>query len=177
MFICCLLAYIVFSKKSVILISVCMPRLFPLDNFGLFIFEVKQFDHGVTLSCVWGSLITQLVKNLPIMWETCVQSQGREDPLEEEMAAHSSILAWRIPQTEVSGGLQCLGSQRVWHNWVTNTHILLNLWVCGFYQIWNIFSHSSSNRFSILLYPFGDSNFTVYTVWNYPPACTFSVNF
>ena len=49
--------------------------------------------------------------------ETWVQSLGREDPLEEKMAAHSRILAWRVPWTEEPGGLQSIGSQRVWHNW------------------------------------------------------------
>ena len=53
------------------------------------------------------------------MQETQVRSLGREDPLEEEMAAHSNILAWRIPQTEESGGLQFMGSQRVRHNGLT----------------------------------------------------------
>ena len=50
------------------------------------------------------------------MWKSWVQSLGREDPLEEEMAPHSSILAWRIPWTEEHGGLQSMGSQRVVHN-------------------------------------------------------------
>ena len=50
-----------------------------------------------------------MVKNLPAMQETQVQSLGREDPLEEEMATHSSILAWRIPWTEEPGGLQYIG--------------------------------------------------------------------
>ena len=59
----------------------------------------------------------QMVKNLPAMRETCVQSLGWEDPLEEGMATHSSILAWRIPWTEQPGGLQSMGSQRVGHNW------------------------------------------------------------
>ena len=63
------------------------------------------------------SLVTQMVENLPAMPETLVQSLGREDPLEEEMATHFSILAWRIPWTEESKG-----SQRVGRNWVTNTH-------------------------------------------------------
>ena len=45
----------------------------------------------------WASLVTQMIKNPPAMWETCVQSLGWEDPLEEGMATHSSILAWRIP--------------------------------------------------------------------------------
>ena len=54
---------------------------------------------------------TQVVKNLPVMQEMWVRSLGREDPLEKEMAAHSSILAWRIPWTEEPGGLQSMGSQ------------------------------------------------------------------
>ena len=70
--------------------------------------------------CV-ASLVAQLVKNLPVMWETWVQSLGWEDPLEKEMAAHSSILAWRIPWTEEPGGLQSMGSQRVGHDWATKT--------------------------------------------------------
>ena len=55
------------------------------------------------------------------MRETRVQSLGGEGPLEKEMATHSSILAWRILWTEEPGGLQSMGSQRVGHNWVTNT--------------------------------------------------------
>ena len=60
--------------------------------------------------------MAQLVKSLPAMWETWVQSLGREDPLQKEMATHSSILAWRIPRTEEPGGPQSMGSQRVGHN-------------------------------------------------------------
>ena len=56
--------------------------------------------------------MAQRVKNLPAMKETQVQSLGLEDPLEEEMATHSSILAWRIPWTEEPGGLWSMGSQR-----------------------------------------------------------------
>ena len=62
---------------------------------------------------IWASLVAQLVKNLPAMQETWVQSLGWEDPLEEGMAAHSSILAWKIPWTEEPGGLQPRGLQRV----------------------------------------------------------------
>ena len=54
------------------------------------------------------SLMAQMVKNLPVMQETWVQSLGQEDPLEEVMATHSSILAWRIPWTEEPGGLQSM---------------------------------------------------------------------
>ena len=58
----------------------------------------------------------------PAMQEIWVQSLGWEDPLEKEMATHSSILAWEIPWTEGSGGLQSMGSQRVGHDLVTNRH-------------------------------------------------------
>ena len=62
------------------------------------------------------------VKCLPTMWETRVQSLGREDALEKEMATHSSILAWKIPWTEECGRLQSMGLQRVGHNWATSLH-------------------------------------------------------
>jgi len=57
-----------------------------------------------------------MVKNLPSIQETWVQSLGQEAPLEKEIATHSSILAWRIPWTEEPGGLQSMGSQRVTHD-------------------------------------------------------------
>ena len=60
-----------------------------------------------------ASLVAQRVKRLPATWETWVRSLGWEDPLEKEMATHSSILAWRIPWMEEPGGLQSTGSQRV----------------------------------------------------------------
>ena len=63
-----------------------------------------------------ASLVAQTVKNLPAVQETCVQSLGREDPLEKGMATHSSTLAWRIPWTEEHGGLRSLGLQRVGHD-------------------------------------------------------------
>ena len=58
----------------------------------------------------------QMAKNLPAMPETWVQSLGKEDPLEKEMATHSSILAWRIPWTEKPGRPQSMGLQRVGHD-------------------------------------------------------------
>ena len=60
--------------------------------------------------------MAQRLKHLPAMQETWVQSLGHEDPLEKEMATHSSIDAWKIPRTEEPGGLQSMGSQRVEHN-------------------------------------------------------------
>ena len=56
--------------------------------------------------------MAQMVKNMPAMQETQVQSMGWEDPLEKGLTTHSSILAWRIPRTKESGGLQSMGSQR-----------------------------------------------------------------
>ena len=55
-----------------------------------------------------------MVKNLPAMQETQVQSLGREDPLEKGMATHSSMLAWRIPWTEEPGGIQTIGVKKSW---------------------------------------------------------------
>ena len=63
-----------------------------------------------------ASLVAQMVKHLPAMQETRVQSLGLEDPLEKEMATHSSILAWRIPWTEEPGRLQSMGLPRVGHD-------------------------------------------------------------
>ena len=60
-------------------------------------------------------LVAQMVKNLPVMKETRVQSLDWEVALEKKMATHSNILAWRIPWTEESGGLQSMGSQRIQH--------------------------------------------------------------
>ena len=62
------------------------------------------------------SLVAQTVKRLPTMQETWVRSLGGEDPLEKEIASHSSIHAWEIPWTEEPGRLQPVGSQRVGHN-------------------------------------------------------------
>ena len=74
-----------------------------------------------------ASQVAQMVKNLPATQETWVWSLGGEDPLEKEMATHSSILAWRIPWTEEPGGLQSMGSQRVGLDWVTDTFTLTHI--------------------------------------------------
>ena len=66
---------------------------------------------GVTCPDFRGFLVAQTVKSLPTMQETWVRSLGWEDPLEKEMAAHFSILAWKIPWTEEPGRLQSVGSQ------------------------------------------------------------------
>ena len=64
----------------------------------------------------WAPLVAQTVKHLPAMQETQVQSLVWEDPLEKEMATHSSLVAWRIPWTEEPGRLESMGLQRVGHN-------------------------------------------------------------
>jgi len=70
------------------------------------------------------SLVAQRLKRLPPLRETQIRSLGREDPLEMEMAAHSSILAWKIPWTEKPGRLQSTGSQWVGHDWATSLSFL-----------------------------------------------------
>ena len=82
---------------------------------------------------LWTSLVVQMVKLLSTMRETWVQSLGWEDPLEKEMAIHSSTIAWKIPWTEEPGRLQSTGSQRVRHDWVTS---LSQIWraVCKLYD-------------------------------------------
>ena len=73
--------------------------------------HAKDIILGKKFCMRWGSLVAQMVENLPAMQQTRVQSLGQEDPLEKEMATHSSILAWRIPWTEEPGRLQYMGSK------------------------------------------------------------------
>ena len=77
-------------------------------------FTVKILS--LTNELPWSSLVAQTVKHLLTMWETRVRSLGWQDPLEKEMATHSSILAWKIPWTEKRDRLQSMGSQRVGHD-------------------------------------------------------------
>ena len=78
--------------------------------------------HFVKLVCaldtnsIWASLVAQTVKNLPAMQESHVRSLHCEDPLENGMATHSSVFAWRIPWTDEPGGLQFMGSHKVGHD-------------------------------------------------------------
>ena len=75
------------------------------------------------------SLVAQMVKSLPEVWETWVWSLGWEDPLEKEMATHSSILVWKIPWMEEPGELQPMGLPRVRHDWTTS----LSLYATGLF--------------------------------------------
>ena len=77
---------------------------------------MSQVKIYLNYKSIWAFLVAQRVKNPPAMWETWVQSLGWEDSLEKGMATHSSILAWRIPRTEESGGPQSMRSQKVGHD-------------------------------------------------------------
>ena len=91
--------------------SVLHHRLSP--GFSFSSFSCSNDWNFVLLSVV--PLVTQMVKNLPVTWETQVRSLGQEAPLEKGMATHCT-LAWRIPRTEEPGGLQSMGSQRGRHD-------------------------------------------------------------
>ena len=76
-------------------------------------YRARQLEDKVQ---AWTSLVAQKVKRLSTMRETQVRSLGQEDPLEKEMAIHSSTIAWKIPWTEEPGRLQLMGLQRVGHD-------------------------------------------------------------
>ena len=83
-----------------------------------------------------ASLVAQTIGNPPAMQETWVQSLGWEDALQEGMATHSSILAWRIPWTEEPDGLQSMGSQRVGHDQaIKQQHLLMDTWVSSMFWL------------------------------------------
>ena len=89
------------------------------------------------MSWYWASLVAQTVKSLPVMRGTQIRSPGQEGLLEKGIATHSSILAWEVPWTEKPDGLLSKGSQRVGHNWATNTFTFHNahkmIWKCFFF--------------------------------------------
>ena len=80
-------------------------NLFSFYINKIFTIQLKPYQ-----SIIWTSLVAQMVKHLLTMQETWVRPLGREDPLEKEMATHSSVLTWRIPGTEEPGRLQSMGS-------------------------------------------------------------------
>ena len=79
----------------------------------IYVHYTTLHTHTHTIQCIWASLVAQMAKNLPAIWETWVQSLGQEDPLEKEMTAHSNILLWEIPWTEEPGRLLSMRLQRV----------------------------------------------------------------
>ena len=98
--------------------------------------------NGNPLQYSWTSLVAQTVKRLPIMWETQVRSLGQEDLLEEEIAIHSSILAWKIPWMEEPSRLQSMGSQRVGHDWATSMS-------CHVMSIYNLYMYMYIKHYNI----------------------------
>ena len=82
----------------------------------MFLYVIVVGEFFIAELVFWASLVAQLVKNPSAKQETQVRSLGGEDPLEKEMATHSSIPAWKIPRTEEHGGLQSMGSQRIGHD-------------------------------------------------------------
>ena len=136
------IVYFVWFPSNWVCLMFCMIRFRPCT----FSCHTKQWGcvypgaacevaHNFCLShCLWltlitwcASLVAQLVKNLPAVQETQVWSLGQEDPLEKEMAIHSSILVWKTSWTQEPGGLQSMGLQRVGHDWETNINLLDDL--------------------------------------------------
>ena len=92
-------------------------------------FFMVQLSHPyMAYKADFSSLAAQAVKNLPAKQKTWVQSLGQEDPMEKGIETHPSILAWETPWAEVPGRLQSMGSQRVRHDWATNTLIFSTSW-------------------------------------------------
>ena len=133
-----------------------LPLLLPFPNLphdtqcsGSPASYIGHFSSGVlfrptelgtsNISYLGASLVALMVKNFAAVWEIQVWSLGQEDTLEKGMATHSSIFAWRIPQTEKPGRLQSMGLQRVGHHWATNTrtvNVSCAFWVRNFKQTW-----------------------------------------
>ena len=120
-----------FGYQFSVLLGMCLGMELP----GHMIIVCLTF--GVWYSWIGASLLAPMIKNLPAVWETWVQSLGQEGTLEKGMATHSSVLAWRILWTEEPG--RSFGSQRVRHDWATNSFTFLGLgsrdgctimWVC-----------------------------------------------
>ena len=123
----------------------------PLAYFPAPFFQYIFFSYIQILA----SLVAQRLKRLPARQETRVQSLGWEDPLEKEMATHSSILAWRIPWTEEPGRLQSTGSQRVRHNWATSlTHSIMLYLICCTWCTWSAVTSPNAPYFKVYDVPF-----------------------
>ena len=136
------------------------PQTINLFKFLLFLstyfstrvrFQVLKWKHSQRRSkaffcfCTqarWHSLVAQMIKNLPAVQETCVQSLDWKDPLEKGMTTHSSICTWRIPWMAKPGWIQSIESQRIIHNWVTNT-FTIQVTFMAFGEGKNIFSIAS----------------------------------
>ena len=110
-------------------------------------------------------LVAQMVKNLPAMSETWVQSLGQEDPLEKGMATHSSVLTWRIPGTEEPGGQPSMGLHRVGHDWS-------DLAAAAAWIQWSSLPWAFSFLNTAFHWPCSTSfhNFQIIEFWHFPPS-------
>ena len=108
-----------------------MPLNSQSDVWGFFFFFHVNWYFVYNLNIVGDFQVVLVVKNLPAIQETRVQSLGQQDPLDKGMVTHSSILTWKIPWTEEPGRLQSIGSRRVGHNWATNTVTCDWFWPIG----------------------------------------------
>ena len=116
-----------------------------IANICWIVEKAREFQKNIYFCFIGASLVSQRLNHLPAMQETWVRSLGQEDPLEKEMATHSSILAWRIPWTEEPGGLWSMGSQsrtRLSNFTFTFTFCFIDyvkaFWLCGSQQLWKI---------------------------------------
>ena len=101
-----------YANTGIFLVFMKTRSSYPCHVQLAFLVHLMMNIFPCSYSDIWGFPGGSAVKNLPSMQETQVQSLGWEDPLEEEMATHPSILAWEIPWTEEPGGLQSMGSQK-----------------------------------------------------------------
>ena len=127
-----------------------------------------------------GSLVAQMVKRLPAMQESQVRFLAREDPLEKEMAIHSSTLAWKIPWREGPDRLQSMGSQRVRQNWVTNTNCSgLYRWIERFlsYTSLQAFRFAHTTALSPSVFTFWDAELHVFLCFINLGLCMFGFLF
>ena len=98
------------KRLEVTLLGIHLKLPCPFKNYSDSNIPLVLYGRAVYEALPWASLVAQMVKNLPSMQETLVRFLGRKDPLEKEMATHSSILAWKIQWTEEPGVLQSMGS-------------------------------------------------------------------
>ena len=125
-----------------------------------FFFTIIYFDIQLGPDLL-DSLVAQMVKSLPAMQETWLRSLGWEDPLEKEIATHSSIIAWKIPWTEEPGRLQPTGLQRVGHDCVTSlwswfgqqVSLSSRLWSSSFFEHFLTFCHKIIHMYLVLSLP------------------------
>ena len=115
-----------------------------------YIISIYVEKYLIKFNINWASLVAQLIKCLPAMWETQVRFLGLEDPLEKEMAIHSSTRAWKIPWMEEPDRLQSMGSQRVGHDWAISLSLsaLSEGWPIGWFPHFD--SVSASHAVSLV---------------------------